>query len=59
MATEATATGAPQHASVAQFNKLAAYVTEMAKQFNALEARVIELERREEAEETTRTNSRA
>jgi hypothetical protein len=58
MATEATTTGAPQHPSVAQFNKLAAYVTEMAKQFNTLEARVIELERREEAEETTRTNSR-
>jgi hypothetical protein len=43
------AVAAPQYATKAQFDKVAAYVLEMARQFNELEKRVIELERREEA----------
>jgi len=38
-----------QYASKAQFDKLVAYVQELVKDHNALEQRVIELERREEA----------
>jgi hypothetical protein len=50
MAIEATATTAAvqQHPSKAQFDKLVAYVQELVKDHNALEQRVIELERREE-----------
>ena len=38
-----------QYASKAQFDKLVAYVQELVKDHNALEQRVIGLERREEA----------
>jgi len=38
-----------QYANKAQFDKLVAYVQELVKDHNALEQRVIELERREEA----------
>ena len=38
-----------QYASKAQFDKLVAYVQELVKDHNALEQRVIELERRGEA----------
>jgi hypothetical protein len=38
-----------QYASKAQFDKMVAYVQELVKDHNALEQRVIELERREEA----------
>ena len=38
-----------QYAGKAQFDKLVAYVQELVKDHNALEQRVIELERREEA----------
>ena len=38
-----------QYASKAQFDKLVTYVQELVKDHNALEERVIELERRKEA----------
>jgi hypothetical protein len=40
---------APQYPSKAQFDKLVAYVRELLKDHNALEQRVIELERGEQA----------
>jgi hypothetical protein len=42
------AIAAPQYATKAQFDNLAAYVLEMAQQFNELEKSVIELEGRKE-----------
>jgi len=52
MATEATATAAPaapQYATKKQFDKLVVYVQQLVTEHNALEARVIEFEAREEA----------
>ena len=40
---------APQYPSKAQFDKLVAYIRELLKDHNALEQRVIELERGEQA----------
>ena len=50
MAAEATAApAAPQYATKKQFDKLVVYVQQLVTEHNALEARVIELEGREEA----------